>query len=93
MNPSLWYRVLDKVAVGFAVTHHLLAVRIEGVVNNPFRSIYRMIVLVTEMPKAFCNGLQSRSFGLLVQGVVGVRAVDDLAQKDKRAIIRQLVFL
>ena len=93
MNPSLWYRVLDKVAVGFAVTHHLLAVRIEGVVNDPFCGIYCMIILVTEMPKAFCNGFQSRSFWLLVQGVVGVRAVDDFAQKDKRPIIRQFVFL
>ena len=76
---NLLHRVLDKVAIGFAVTHHLLAVRIEGVVNDPFCGIYCMIILVTEIPKTFCNGFQSRSFWLLVQGVVGVRTVDDLA--------------
>jgi hypothetical protein len=53
-------------SVGFAVTHHLLAVRIKRVVNDPLRIIQRVIVLIAKMAKAFGDGLQSRPFGLLV---------------------------
>jgi hypothetical protein len=51
-----------------------------------------MIVSVAEMTKTFGDSFQSRSFGLLIQGVVGIGPVDNLAQKDKRGVASQLVF-
>ena len=52
-----------------------------------------MVVLVAEMPEAFGHRLQPRSFGLMVERVVGVGAVDDPAQQHERGIARQLVLL
>jgi hypothetical protein len=40
------------------------------------------------MTKTFRDSFQSQSFGLLVQRVVGVGPVDDLAEQDKCGIIR-----
>jgi hypothetical protein len=81
-----------KHAVGLPLPHHFLAIGIERVVNDPLGGIKRVIVFITEIAKAFGNGFQTRSFGLLIQCIVGVRAVDDFAEENERAIIRQSVF-
>src|SRR5262245_39344445 len=44
------------------------------------------------MAKTFGDGFQSRPFGLLIERVVGVGAVDDLAQENKGAVLGQLIF-
>jgi hypothetical protein len=51
-----------------------------------------VIVLVIKMAKAFGNRFQSRSFGLLIERVVGVGSIGDLAEEDKRAVVGQFVF-
>src|SRR5262245_3163103 len=44
------------------------------------------------MPETFGDGNESRSFGLVIERIVGVRAVDDLTQQYQRRIPRELVF-
>src|SRR5207302_2786464 len=81
-----------KHAIKPTLPYHFLAVGIKGIVNEPLGSIQCVIVLVAEMAKTFCDSLQARSFGLSIQGIIGVRAVDDLAQQDKCGVVCQLVF-
>ncbi len=45
------------------------------------------------MPEALSNRLQPFSFRLVPERVVGIRAVDDLAEQDQRCIARQVVLL
>ena len=66
---------------------------IERIVNDPLGSIECVIVLVAEMTKTLCDGLEAGSFRLSIQAIIGVRAVDDLAQQDKCGVGDQLVFL
>src|SRR5438552_2352780 len=84
--------LLCKHAVKLALPYHLFAVGVERIVNDPLGSIQCVIVLVAEMTKPFCDSLQAGSFGLSIQGIIGVRAVDDLAQQDKCGVVGQLVF-
>src|SRR5260370_34672169 len=83
--------LLCKHAIKPALPYHLFAVGIERIVNDPLGSIQCVIVLVAEMTKTFCDSLQAGSFGLSIQGIIGVRAIDDLAQQDKRGVVGQLV--
>jgi hypothetical protein len=62
--------------------HHLLTIGIECVVDDPLGCIERVIVFISKMAKAFGDGLQARSFGLPIQRIVGIGAVDDLAEQD-----------
>src|SRR5215470_16112179 len=63
--------------VGLAVPHHLLAIGIERIVDDPLGGIDRVVVLVAEMAEAFGDGLQSRPFRLSIERIVGVGSVDD----------------
>src|SRR5438105_3010210 len=81
----------DKVAVGLALAHHFLAIRIEGVIDNPLGGVLLMVILETKMAEALGDGLEARSLGLVPEGIVGIRAVDDLAQQDQRSVARQIV--
>jgi hypothetical protein len=83
---------VHEIAVGPALPDHFLAVGVEGVVDDPFRGIEDVIVLVSEMAKALGDGFEPRSFGLMVERVVGIGAVDDLAEKDKCLVARESVF-
>src|SRR5262249_5609230 len=83
---------LDEIAVGLAPLHHLLAVGIEGVVDNPLGGVQGMVVLVTEVTEAFGDGFKPWSFGLMIECVVGVGAIDDLAKENERGVPHQLVF-
>jgi len=42
-------------------------------------------------PEAFRDGFKARRFGLLIEAIVGVGTVDDLAQQHQRGVIAQLV--
>jgi hypothetical protein len=74
-----------------ALPHHLPAVSVKRVVDDPLGGIERMIVLEAEMPEAFRDGFKARRFGLLIEAIVGVGTVDDLAQQHERGVIAQLV--
>src|SRR5947208_12628204 len=67
-------RLLCKHAIKPALPYHVFAVGIERIVNDPLGSIECVIVLVAEMTKTFCDGLQAGSFGLSIQAIIGVRA-------------------
>src|SRR5215470_1931119 len=84
---------LHEISLRLALPHHLAAVGIERVVDDPFRSIERVIVGIAEMPKAFSNRLESWPFRLLVEGVVRIRAIHDAAEQDQRRIGGQPVLL
>src|SRR5262245_26405223 len=86
-------RLLRKGAARLSVPHHLLAVRIEGVVDDPLRGIQFMVVLEAELAKPFGNGIEPRTLGLMIKRVVRVGAVDDPAEQDQRRIAGELVFL
>ena len=74
-----------------AALYHLAAIRIKRVVDDPFRGILFVVVLEAEMPKALGDGFEARSLRLVIQGVVGVGAVDDPPEQYQRGIAGQLV--
>jgi hypothetical protein len=41
----------------FAALNHLFGIGVEGVVDDPLRGVELVIILITEMPEAFGNGL------------------------------------
>jgi len=84
---------LSKRAVRFSVTHHFLAIRIERVVNNPLCCIQCVVILESEMPKAFSDGNESWTLGLVIERIVRVGAIDDLPKQHERRIAGKLVFL
>src|ERR1700757_5377284 len=73
--------------------HHLAAIFVERVVDDPLGGVLLEIVLVAEMPKPFGDGFEAGSLGLAIKRVVGVGAVDDPPEQHKRRIARQLVLL
>jgi len=79
--------------VRLAAPYHLLAIRIERVVNDPLRRILCVVILEAEMPEAFGDSFQARSFRLLVQRVVGVGAVNDPPQQHQSAVAGEFVLL
>ena len=82
-----------ELAAGLLLPDHFLAVRVKGVVNDPFRSIECVIVLVSEMAEAFCDRFQAGPFRLLVKRVVRISAVDDPSQQYERSVADKRVFL
>src|SRR5262249_29957438 len=50
-----------------------------------------VIVLVAEVAKSLGNRFEPGSFGLMVERVVGIRAVDDLPEQDQSWIAREPV--
>src|SRR5262249_13604912 len=72
--------------------NHLLAVGIKGVVDDPFRGIDGVIVLVSEMAKALGDGFEPGSLGLMIERVVRIGAIDDLSNQDERWIVGESVF-
>src|SRR5258705_7778800 len=81
-----------EVAVRLAALYHLAAIRIERVIDNPLGRIVFVVILEAEMPKAFGDSFESWSLGLMIQGVIGVGAVDDPPKQHQRRIAGQLVF-
>src|SRR6266513_4352094 len=73
-------------SVGFALTHHLLAISIEGVVDNPFGGVLLMVVLETEVTEAFSNRLQPLALRLVPERVISISPIDDLAEQDQGQI-------
>src|SRR5258707_12477730 len=80
-----------EAAVRLAALYHLAAIRIERVVDDPLRSILCVVVLEAEMSKAFGDSFEAWSLRLMVQGVIGVGAVDDPPEQHQRRIVGQLV--
>ena len=69
-----------KFAVWFALPDHFLAIGVEGIVDDPLGCIDGMIVRKAEAAKPFGDGFKSGAFGLMVEGVVRVGAIDDLVR-------------
>jgi hypothetical protein len=84
---------MRELAGRFAALHHLAAILVECVVDDPLGGIERMIILVAEMPEALGDGLKARPFGLMIERVVGIRAVHDPAKQHERRISRELLLL
>src|SRR5258706_12585961 len=74
-------------AVGLAPADHLLAVFVEGVVKDPMGGVESVIVLETQMPKSMGDGVEERGFGLVLEGVVGVRGVEDLGEGNECSVV------
>jgi hypothetical protein len=74
------------------VSDHLLAVGVKSVIDDPFRGIERVIVLVAEMTKTLGDRFETGPLGLMVERVVGVGAVDDPAKQDQRRIAGESIF-
>ena len=51
-----------------------------------------MIVLETEMTKTLGEGFEPRALGLLIERVVGIRPVDDLAEQHERCVAGEIIF-
>src|SRR6266852_3826332 len=80
-------------SVWLSALHHLLAIRVQRIINNPLGCIDFVIVLKIQAAKPFRDGVQPSALRLLPQRVVGVRAIHDLAKQHQRRIRRQTVFL
>src|SRR5467141_5138714 len=82
-----------KSPVWLSALHHLFAVFVERIVNNPLGRVDFMVALKIQAAKSFRNGVQPRALRLLPQSVVSIRAIDDLPKQHERRILRQIVFL
>ena len=72
---------------------HLLAVGVQRVVNDPLRSVDGVIVRVAKVAEAFGNSLQTWALRLVPKRIVGIGAVDDLAQQHQGEVAGQVVLL
>src|SRR5882757_415552 len=59
-------------SVWLPALHHLLAIRVQRIVNNPLGCIDFVVVLKIQASKPFRDGVQPRALRLLPQRVVGV---------------------
>jgi hypothetical protein len=82
----------SEIAVVLALPHHLPAVSVKRVVDDPLGGIHGVIVLEAEMAEAFRDGFKARRFGLLIEGIVGVGAVDDPAQQHEAGSVNLYFF-
>src|SRR5262249_32399066 len=88
---GLPHRELFEVSMCLSRLHHLFAISIEHIVDDPLGRVYFVIVFVAEVPEAFGNCLKSGPFRLIIERVVGIRGIDDFSEKDYRGIIHKLV--
>src|ERR1700736_6771942 len=76
-----------------ALTHHFLAVCIQGVIDNPLGGVLLMVVLEAQVPEALRNRLKSLSFWLVPERIVGIGTVDDLAEQYQCRVAREIILL
>jgi hypothetical protein len=72
---SLAGRKSFEIAVRLSSLHHLFAISIERIINDPFGRIHLVIVFISEMSEALGDRFQSGSFRLAIERVVCVRGV------------------
>src|SRR5216683_5132770 len=80
-------------AIESALAHHLPAVSVERVIDDPLGGILFVVVLETQVAEPLGNRLQPFSLRLAPERVVGIRAVDDLAEQDQGRVTRQSILL
>jgi len=83
---------LCKLPIRFTRLHHLSAVSVQRIIDDPLCCIDFVIVFVAEMTKAFGNRLQTWPFRLIIKRIVRVRAIHDFSEKDEGRIIRKAMF-
>jgi hypothetical protein len=83
--------ISSKGSIRLSSPHHLLAISVESVVNDPFGGIQLVIVFEAKMPKSLGDGVQTGRLWLMPQRIVGVGSIDDLRQQNKCWIARQPV--
>src|SRR5512134_642454 len=71
-----------------ALPHRLLAIGVQCIVDDPLGGVDLVIVFVTQVAESFGNRFESWAFWLLPERIVGVRAVDDLAEQGQRRVSR-----
>jgi len=81
-----------ELATKLSLPHHLSATGVHRVIDNPFRGVHCMIILVAEMPKALRNGLKPWPFCLMIKRVVCVSTIDNPPEQHERGVGRKLVF-
>jgi hypothetical protein len=59
----------------FPLAHHLLAVGIESVIDNPLCRIQLAVVLEAQVPKSFSDRFKSCALGLIPERVVGIGSI------------------
>src|SRR3569832_2916106 len=72
---------LLEIAIRFSLPHHLLRIGVEGIVDDPFGRIERVVVGIIELAEALGEGFEARTLRLAVEPVVGVGAIDDPAEQ------------
>src|SRR6266446_5702623 len=65
-------------SVWLSASHHLFAVGVQRIVDNPLCCVDFVVVRKSQAAKPFRDGMQSSAFRLLPQRVVGVRPIYDL---------------
>src|SRR5215472_8719145 len=93
MPPISCFTESSKRPLRLAATHHLLAVRVQRVVDNPLPGVDLVIVPEPEMSETFGNSVESRRLRLVPQGIVGISAIDDLGEQRQCGITTEVVFL
>src|SRR5216683_6909969 len=82
-----------KGALRLPALHHLCAVSIQRVVNNPLSRVDFVIVPEIQMAKSFGNGIQPGPFWLVPQRIVRIRAIHNFSKQHQGRITCQIVFL
>src|SRR4029077_19050732 len=84
-------RRILKSSARLAAFHHLPAIGVKRVINNPLGRIDFMVVAEVQLSKSLGDRIQSSSLGLMPQRVVRVGAVYDFSQQPQRRVCRQIV--
>jgi hypothetical protein len=62
--------------MGPVLHDHLLTVSVQSVVDDPLGRVDRMVVRKSQMPETLGDGGEAGAFGLMIEAVVRVRAVE-----------------
>ena len=73
--------------------HHFLAVCIQSIVDDPLCRIDLMVILIAKVTDALGDCFEPWSLRLLIERIISIRAIHDLAKQDERVVGSEVVFL
>src|SRR5258705_9302103 len=80
-----------ELSVRLARLNHLLAISVEGVVDNPLGLVVLDVILESQMAESFGDGFKSARLRLTPEGIVGIGAVDNFSQQHQGRVAVQAV--
>src|SRR5258708_12260732 len=78
--------------VWFPLAHHLLAIGIESVIDDPLGRIEFVVVLEAQVPKAFSNSFKPCAFGLIPERIIGIRSINNFSEQYQCSAAGKIVF-